>query len=361
MKRRSIFFLLFAAFFTVKAQERLGIANSNYFSTSSIQLNPSSSVDSRVYMQLNLVGANVYFKTNMGYLPHFGIKDIVNIPSPVRSTVERKQFLHAGGIIDGPSFVISKRQYGAGFFVRGRAVVDMRRVPYDLASMLLRGSFFNSADDVDLVGQNFRNAKFSTMTWVEYGVNFGRMIKKDRNTLFTLGGNLKYLTGIGISYTDFIRFKSHRNSNSIGVDELRAITKQNEAKWNSGKGFGLDIGVTYKKMLGYVDAYYANSTRSNCEYVDYKYKLGLALRDAGFIRYTGNTTETRVDGSGHLNPNRSDTSFSNALQYNFNSTTTTGKPIWACLPTALTGQFDWNVDNYLYLNVTAIKIWYLIE
>jgi len=44
------FYMLHVLF--LNAQEKLGISNSNYSSTNSIFLNPSSSVDSRTYMQL---------------------------------------------------------------------------------------------------------------------------------------------------------------------------------------------------------------------------------------------------------------------------------------------------------------------
>lgn len=339
------------------SQERLGISNSNYSPTNSMHLNPSSTVDSRTYMQINIVGFNAYVKTNMGYIPDFSVRNYANVAAPIQKDTKRKQFLHAGGSVEALSFTISKRDYGAGFFIRGRSVIDLRRVPFELSTMMLRGSFFSSSSDMDIVGQNFRNAKYSTMTWVEYGVNFGKMIKRSRSTLMILGGNLKYNTGINMAYANMIRFKSHDDGGTdMGVDDLKAVYKQTDFLWKSGKGFGLDIGFTYKKMLDYVESYYANSTRSNCKYVDYRYKIGVALRDAGYVRFTkGNPTVTKVDGSGYLNPNSGDTSFASALQINFNSTTETGKAIWSSLPTAFTGQFDYNYDNYLYLNVSVIK------
>jgi hypothetical protein len=354
-KIRLIFFLIFPVHFT-NAQERLGITNSNYSSVNSIQLNPSSSVDSRVYMQLNLVGLNLYAKTNFAYLPDFNIQQVVNPPPLVRSTIRNKKFLYANASIEALSFVISKRTYGAGFFIRGRGVMDMRHVSYELAGALLNGQGVDLAKNRDLLGQNFKNAKFSSMSWAEYGINFGKMIRRNRNILITAGGNLKYITGISLTYMNILKFDSYNdNKGAFGINDLDAKTLYNQPGWNTGRGLGLDLGITYKVMEDNVGKYYANSKLSNCDFVDYKYKIAFSLRDAGYIRFKGNTTQTSVNGSGHYDPTRVDTTFIKAIQHDFNSNTKTGSPILASLPTALTGQFDKNFDNYIYLNVTVVK------
>jgi len=307
-------------------------------------------------MQFHVVGLKIFAKTNVAYLPAFNIQQDVNPPEHVRITGGGKKYLYANGSVEGPSFVISKRTYGAGFFVRARTVVYMRRVSYDLATVLLNGQGFASAQNRNLLGQDFRNAKFSQMSWVEYGVNFAKMIKRKQDVLITVGGNLKYLTGINIMYANLINFDSYNNDNgSFGVNDLDAKILKNDSRWKAGRGIGLDLGITYKIMEGYVDKYYANSKQSNCTYVDYKCKIGLSLRDAGFVRFKGGTTSTRVSGSGYFDPYGSDTSFFNAVQYNFKNTTVYEKPILASLPTNLTGQVDYNFDNSIYLNFTLIK------
>lgn len=356
---RTIFFIFsfLTVHFRLPAQERLGITNSNYYCTAGIQLNPSASVDARTYMQLHLAGANFYAKTNFAYLPDFSIRQVRNLPEPVRTKGDNKKFLYLNASVEGPSFVMSKRTYGIGFFTRVRMVMDMRRVSYELASTLLNGQGFTSIENRDLLGQDFKNAKFSSMSWAEYGVNFGKIIKRQQDILITVGGNLKYLTGINIMYANIIEFNSYNDGNgSFGISSLNAKVLRNQSRWKSGRGLGMDLGVTYKIMEGYVDKYYANSRLSNCDYVDYKCKVGLSLRDAGFIRFKGGgNTDTRVTGSGYFDPTRIDTAFVEAIQYNFKNTTEIGKPILASLPTALTGQFDYNFDNSVYLNFTVVK------
>lgn len=354
MKKVTFIFLYTFLFLSNRAQERLGISNSNYYSTAAIQLNPSASVNSKTYMQCHLAGFNVFAKTNLVYLPDFTVAQLSNPPDFMRKEGNGKKFLYLNGSLEALSFVISKRTYGAGFFIRGRSVMDMRRVSYELANVLLDNWRFTA--DRNLQGQNFKNAKISNMSWVEYGLNFGKMIKRQQDVLITLGGNLKYLTGINIMYTNILDFNGYNHADgSFEVRNINAKMLSNSARWRAGRGLGLDLGITYKVMNGYVDKYYANSKLSNCKYVDYKYKIGLSLRDAGFIRFRGGTEDTRIIGSGHFNPDGSDTTFSDALKYNFNSTTVSERPILASLPTALTAQFDYNFNNYIYFNVTAVK------
>jgi hypothetical protein len=356
MKTIQLIFLLFLFSVQSASQERLGITNSNYYSTASIQLNPSSSVDSRTYMQLHLIGFNFYAKTNFAYLPNFNIKQIFNVPEPMRSEGNGKKFLYVNGSVEALSFVLSKRTYGVGFFLRARTVMDMRRVSYELASTLLNGDGISSFGSRNLLGQDFKNAKFSQMTWAEYGINFGKMISRQRDVLITVGGNIKYLTGINLFYANIAEFSSYNDGNgTFGVSSLDAKILRTRSRWGAGKGIGTDFGITYKIMEDYVEKYYANSKLSNCKYVDYKCKISLSVRDVGFIKFKGETTDTRVVGSGHYDPFRADTAFLQAIQSNFSNTTIEGKPIMASLPSALTGQIDYNFDNSIYLNVALVK------
>ncbi len=351
MLKRLVKYIVFSGLaVNLPAQERLGITNSNYASTSSIFLNPSSSVDCRTYMQLNLVGANAYLMNNLAYIPSYTIWQSLNgtAQDPQPASINLKKFLLLTASAEGPAFVISKRNYGAGFFVRGRAVGTVKRMPYELTDKFLGiGGPVTYPASVDM-----KNASFSEMSWIEYGVNFGMMIKKNRNDMWTLGGNLKYITGFNIAYANITSLKGTLGPNGIDVQNVDAKMRFNKQAWNSGWGLGLDVGFTYKKMLAAIDNYYANSTQSNCEYVDYRYKLGVSLRDVGFIRFKKGTTKTDVNGAGFFRLNSGD--YQSALQTGLNASVN-NDPILAVLPTALSVQLDWNFDDNFYLNCTAVK------
>lgn len=354
MKNSLLVSLFVLLLFPNFGQEKLGISNSNYSSTNSIFLNPSSTVDSRAYMQLNLVGVNAYAMNNLVYIPGFTLARTIttgNIPDPQPANLNFKKFLMLVASAEAPAFVISKRNYGAGFFIRGRSVGELKKVPYQLTNLFLKleeNPTISYPFSLDL-----KNMRFSNMTWVEYGVNFGMMVKKRKNDLISVGGNVKYLTGINVAYGNILELKGAIQDSSIEVEKFSSKIRYNEPGWNTGKGFGVDLGFTYKKMLGLIDTYYANSRQSNCKYVDYKYKIGVSLRDVGAIRFKKNTTRAEASGSGFFSTYGNRT-YEEQLRLDFNSSIN-NNPILAALPTALSVQFDWNFENHIYLNGTVVK------
>jgi hypothetical protein len=357
MKKKILIYIYLILNIAGTAQEKLGISNSNYLSTGSIFLNPSASVDSRAYIQINLVGANAYFMNNLGYLPKFSLRSALRSNSVEDfkiSSLKLKKFLYAVACVDGPAFIISKRNYGGGFFTRARSVAEFKGVPFEVTNFLLNpdaSGFLSFPLNVDL-----KNIRFSSMTWVEYGLNFGMMIKKESTNLLSLGGNIKYLTGVNIAYGYLKQFKTVIDRDRAAVDNLEGKLRFNEPGWNTGRGLGVDIGFTYKKMLEVIDRYYANSKKSNCKYVDYQYKFALALRDLGAINFKTKTSTSNIKASGQFNvdTNNRNVDFQKDLENNFNIVIE-NKPIRAALPTSLSMQLDYNFGYHFYLNTTVIK------
>ncbi len=338
----------------LEAQEKWGSANSNYLSTASIFLNPSSSVDSKTYMQLNLAGANAYAMNNVAYLRNFWIYDLKRnsayTPTIGLNLQKLPKFAYANASVDGPAFVISKRNYGAGLFVRARGVADAR-----VGSLATLGSYLvqegTNRSDTYL---NFKNTRASEMSWMEYGGNFGLMLKRERNTLISGGINLRYITGVNMMYGRFSELNGYYNNTMIHIQDMEAVYKYNTAAFNSGRGAATDIGFTYKKMTEPVNNYYANSTRCNCRQIDYVYKLGVTLRDIGYIRFDKNAYAGTSSGSGNFYTDRNDTSYVSAIQ-SFTNSPSSARPFVASLPASAVVQFDYNFLNGIYLNVTAVK------
>ncbi len=349
----SCFLLFIYAANTCRAQEKLGIANSNYMSTSGIFLNPAASVDSKTYMQCNLIGINVFAMNNIAYLPKFWFPGLIkgdDVPDQKTSSLKVPKFFYAAATVDGPAFVISKRDYGAGVFIRARSVGGL----YAPSIKLVGAVIDRDKEHKTTTSINARNTRAATMTWLEYGLNFGKMIKRNRNILISMGGNVRYLTGMHLWYANVVQVKGAYNDTMIRLDDFKARVRYTNFGWNIGRGVGMDVGFTYKKMLSDVSNYYVHSTRNNCTTIDYKYKIGLTLRDLGFIRFTENTHSANADGAGLYDKNRPSDNFQSPLE-TIMSMQFAEKPINASLPTALVGQVDWNFENKIYLNGTIIK------
>jgi hypothetical protein len=352
MKKSFTFFIFLLSFISVSAQEKLGVANSNYSSVNSIYLNPSSSVDSRTLFQFNLVGLNVFAMNNIAYIPNFSVWDAKNgnVQNPEYSTFGFKKFAYAKAEVNAPSFVLSYGEIGAGFFIRGRVEASVNNVPTDIAQMLVQ----QKIDTTKLFAINAKNTRVAEMAWVEYGVNFGKMTFKHSKTMITLGGNAKYITGVNVGYANIYRLNAQVNDQQFDISNVRAKVRYNTPEWKAGSGFGVDIGITYKKMLNFVDTYYSNSPKSGCKYVDYRYKLGLSLLDVGAVRFSKNTFKGDIAGSATINDFKNG-NIDSTMRADFHVSTQTNLPIWARLPTAFSLQADLNLTHHFYLNATLIQ------
>jgi hypothetical protein len=67
--RKIIILIIFTiVFIPVKAQEMLGIVNSNYAGSVGSIINPSSIVNSKLFMDINLVTADIFAQNNYLYI-----------------------------------------------------------------------------------------------------------------------------------------------------------------------------------------------------------------------------------------------------------------------------------------------------
>lgn len=340
------------------SQEKIGISNSNYSSINNIHLNPSSSVDSRTFVQLNIIGAHLYEMNNTAYLPNFSVWSVKG-KEPAINTSSQKKFLYLKSDVSVPGFVVSNRKIGFGIFARARAEIDLKRIPYELAEIISKQQIDTLQPTHEI---NIKNAKIGAMAWTEYGVNFGGMISRRNGVMMTLGGNLKYLTGIGLAYYNLKELNTIIDKNHMQATIENSRVRYSMPKWNSGKGVGTDIGFTYKKMLSSIDNYFSNSKLSNCTYIDYRYKIGVSILDAGFIRYNTGTYKGDISGTIESSDYKN-TNVDSLIRAEFSVSQQTNKPLYASTPTGISVQTDWNLGYYMksnafkhmYLNATIVQ------
>ncbi|MFY9307452.1 MAG: DUF5723 family protein [Bacteroidia bacterium] len=352
MKRIFSAFILSASLLSASAQERIGIANSNYSSINSIFLNPSSSVDCRTLAQFNLVGLNLYAMNNQVYIPQLNVKDAMNGIVQDSEIREKgfKRFAYVKAEVNGPSLIVSNQEIGAGLFTRARMELSVNNIPAELTQMLVK----EKIDTAQQFSLDIKNTRVMQMSWVEWGANFGWMYFKHNKTLITVGGNAKYITGVNVAYGNIYRLNADVNGSQFTVQDARARVRYNEPGWNTGKGFGLDLGITYKKTLNFVEGYYANSQKSGCKYIDYKYKLGASFLDIGAIKFNPNTYKGDVSGSTVINDFKN-SDIDSILRADFTLSQRTDVPVWASLPAAFSLQGDLNLTHHFYVNATLVQ------
>ena len=238
-----ISFLFLVSGHEMVCQEQLGNVNSNYLPSAGIFIDPCATTDSKAFMQFNLASPGVFAFSNMAYLPKFSVWSGLQNPQP--SGFKFNQFIYANAFIDGPSVVLSTNNFGAGLFVRARTAVDVRGIPYELVDVLFQRNKDLSSIETKTIDKN--NIKLSNLAWLEYGGNFAWIIKKQKKEMWSIGGNLRYLSGINLFYFNIADIKGFYNDTIVQVDEINAKLNFTQPQLNSGRGMALDFGFSYKK------------------------------------------------------------------------------------------------------------------
>ena len=340
--------------FSAQAQENLGIANSNYAPTNTVLLNPSSIADPKVWLDINIVGASGFGQNNFVYLDknqYYFPRNTINIPDASYRTDRKRINGTLDAAIHGPSAVLSIKKHSVGIYTGLRSYTNARRIPGRIAELVLDDL---SYDESDWQAYSARNARIKSMTWAEFGVNYGVILHQFSKNMWTGGVTAKRL--IGINSTDLLLRRldvEPGDSTLMVLNELDGRYAYAEPAWGAGKGWGIDLGVTYKKMLEDIDKYIPHDRRTNCKIPDYKYTIGLSMLDLGYMRYKNNAFQRSFDRN-------SETVEVNSIDdltiVDAENGGTTGKTRFTSkTPLAFSLQGDYNFENDFYVNATIVQ------
>ncbi|MCB9187405.1 MAG: hypothetical protein H6601_11765 [Flavobacteriales bacterium] len=352
---------------TVSAQERVGLANSNYAGTTGMPLNPSSMVDSKAWLDINLVGADVFAWNNFVYLgkKDFYVWDDVfsgNIPTSLYRTNGKEK--HAAGNIriDGPSFTLSQGKNAFGFHTAARTFISAEDLTEPTALFIREGLDYNPQRNISYDQQKM--GAYAT-AWAEIGLSYGRIVYQRGRNMINVGITAKYLMGIGHMslYLDDINHQvvSDEDWDIANVTGQYAMT---EPGFANGHGFGVDLGFTYKRMLEEVDDYKPHTAQSDCGTIDYRYRIGVSLLDLGGINFNKNSLIRKFNNSTFTwndYPNADVNSMSDidaliASQFASDAgSMTSGSRYGTSLPSAVSVQFDYNLGKNFYANATWVQ------
>lgn len=358
----------------LSAQENLGATLSNYSPTSGILLNPSSSADSKAFIDLNLVGLGLFVNNNYAYVN--GSARTLNSQNQSGQTItENYNTTNApykvklDYLVHGPSLSFSYGKLGLGIYTGSRTYLSLAGVTNHLANHI--GNGFNFADQL---AEEFTtsNLRLGALSWLEYGVNGSYVIKQEGRDMFTVGATVKLLNGItggGIQIQKW-NYQVENDSilNSIELNGNYGLhdIQNSESPIGNGRGLGLDIGFNYKAMKGGVNNY-APHTTSGCRLVDYDYKFSAALLDIGRIGFNDGITRSfsvpdsivwedytaadaqTINGVNELIANEllTDSATSTVFFQDENR-------LRMLLPTAFSAQFDYNIGYGFYANASLV-------
>jgi hypothetical protein len=349
------------------AQERVGLVNSNYAGTTGMPLNPSSMVDSKAWLDINLVGADVFAWNNFEYLSrndYYVWDDIFrgNIPTSLYRTNGKEKHAAGNVRVDGPSFTLSHGKNAFGFHTAARVFVSAEDLTEPTALFIREGLDYNPQRQIDYNQQKM--GAYAT-AWAEVGLSYGRIVYQQGRDMITAGITAKYLMGIG-HMSMYLDYLDHQvvDDEDWAISNVTGQYAMTEPGFANGHGFGVDLGVTYKRMLDEVGDYAPHTVQSDCGTIDYRYRIGVSLLDLGGISFNKNSLIRTFNNSTTTWNNYPDAEVSSMqdidalIMSQFASdagSMTSGTRYSTTIPSAVSVQFDYNLGKGFYANATWVQ------
>ena len=299
-----------------QAQEMWGIATSNFAGSSGIMLNPCAISTSKLYMDINILTADVFFENNYAYIhnedyslfkyigksPQFPEYGPDSLPVDHYDGTNDK-YIYSSQLVIGPSFMLAYGRHAFAFHTGARAITSAHGIPYAMANFGYYGLDYAPQHNVDYHNQNFG---VSSLVMAEVGLTYSFSFRKISNQDWTAGFTIKrmFSPAGGYSYANDINYIVV-NDSTINIKNLNAEMGYSLPAdydtplddpvngfpvWDppiKGGGFGFDVGFTFQnKVLSYQKK--RVSRMCSQRYIDYYYKIGVSLLDIGFVNFNKN-------------------------------------------------------------------------
>lgn len=373
------------------AQDFLGYANSNYAGVSGIDLQPASIVDSRYRFDATVMGFSLNFANNFvgvnreafkydknynsnsgfppfNHMPAFNDPDFQQKYLQKRENDKPKSVYFSNQIVL-PSFMFTIDEKSSfAFNWRVRTYINVDGIEPQLANLIYSG-----LEDSAYWDQQFSNKNFSiqTMSWAEYGITYGRVIKDDGAHFMKTAGRVKFLQGLQAAYM-FIRDLQYDFTNddtlslfnsdaSYGHSDNFALDYgKMKYQLESKPSVGLDLGFVYEWRPDHQKYKYDMDGETGLwmrRENKYKLRVGFSALDIGAIKFEkgpgsrnfkANVKDWNLDSLDYA----SIEDFDDTLRKRFVFTEDKGT-FSMNLPTALSLQVDYNIWKDVYLNFTS--------
>lgn len=375
----------------LKAQELVSFSGSNYAGINAADINPSFIAYSRLRTDINFMQtrATVYtnnFFANPQFVPGLFFRDEVSVgirnqTNADRSTnrdveisaaIDAPTNLFANATIKGPGMMWSDGFKAFAIQTHFKTIGNVNNMSADLSRMLFEQTGYAPLLNRNLVME--KGAGASMMSYGSLDFSYAKMLNNRRNKIVNVGVTAKVLVGFQAMY-----FQSHGTAiqfakqNSIqpqamGFDFAYAMANKAAGEGEflpRGLGMGADIGFSYirKKNSRLYKIGCPSFIRKICFMPNYKWKFGASIIDIGGIsfstlaqQYSFNQTALRWDSISYA-PVKTIQQLDQTLHekaLNPNSIEK-GLAFYMSLPTALSLQFDYNINDAVFINTTWVQ------
>ena len=398
IKSKVIVLILIAGIgFSGKAQEMHGFVHSNNAGITGSFINPSSLITSKLYLDINVLGLHVNADNNYVYLSSKDYKlgnflsknpelpthnHEYNIAADESAITKREYYdryntdlknVFSQVRIMGPSAMIVTGKQAFGLSTSYRILASGNDLPYDLAKFALDGLKYYDQQNINYI--NNIDFRLASLALAEIAGSYSRILYRHNREYVAGGITLKGLFSSGgafgfIDNIDYIVPNANdmvvNNANGRIGTSLPIGYDNNDFNTNQlflGKGIGFDIGFTYQKMMqGHSNKAYS----AFCEvpYQPYLYRIGISLLDVGSVKFKDNPISMKINNAKGIWENDKIREIENindifetiSNQFSENLLQVIDYSDFAIsLPTALSVQVDYNINNKFYVNSTWIQ------
>jgi len=400
--------LLFSFVLELNAQNYLGVITSNYGGVMSTDLQPASFVDGRLLFDLNIgsVNVNTYqnfvsfntsgmpggwlksFKNNQAYnswaLPDSTFMDR-HIVKRYSDNTSNKMGANINLQVDIFNFAFHiTPNIAIGLKAKARSITNIDNINTSFAVLLDQGLNYPLLWNQN-INEQFINVNY--LSWTEVGFNYGQVVLDEKEHFLKVGATVKYLKGYSAAYfqVDDLQYNLKNNDtmqlltgnfNYCYSDNIPDILQNGlNNKFNSNFGIGLDLGFVYEWRPKYKDFKYDMDGERNLWMKNknkYKAKVGISLIDLGSMRFKkgGLSRNFSVNNSSPLDLQSFSTlsslsDFDQILDSLINESSAAENSNWTAeqdanstfvmrTPTAFSLQFDYQIGQYFYVNVTGV-------
>lgn len=370
-----VFFLLLSA--SCFAQDFLGYAHSNYAGIVGASYNPASLADSRYSMDILLVGGGIEAGNNYVGLRRADIfrADFGSSYLKLRDNNFKKAAFVRNEILL-PGIMFSNGEYGWGIDLKVRTYVNADGVPQPLAHI-----FAKEMNDPPNFNQDFysRHIGVDALSWGEIGGTYAKTIWTGAEHFVSIGIRPKFLLGLAAAYV-YVNDASYDFYNDSTLYTGGTVKFGHSDNFSFAPGYGMSYRMGFNPGIG-LDAGFIyehrpevmqNSKESRKEKPwpgfrerpKYKYRIGVALTDLGIIKFRHGELSDEYTFSASL-WDLDDKTFDSTSPPPMYGTfelrsggSKAGKGLWMRLPLALTLQYDYRVNDDIFINATAFAAIY---
>lgn len=347
------------------AQERYGIAHSNFAGTDALYLNPARAAGQWPYVDIRLLGLDVHAWNSLVAWGQRVQPLVGEVNSGMAGQVDgavvlrdarlnHRAFVQADAL--GPAFSLSLGRGTIGAGLRARAAVSASGVSTELGNFIFHGLGYQPQHGIRYEEPGI---KAVAAAWSELSLSYAHILRAEGFSLISAGATLKYnLAHMGavvqagpLAYTvvDTALLQVHSADATYGY-AMPAM--------NAGGGLGADIGFTYERTRDEADGYVPHRSSGSCAPMRYRYRIGASLIDLGGMRFKQATAggfssgAISIDDYAHV-PVDSAEDIDSLLATSTNWSRASSLSIG--LPTAASVQFDLNLVGNAYMGFAAVQ------